>query len=45
MSLQYVGLKIFNYGIFIVFIEVVVLIIYWLLSFSPVIQLILQCGK
>ena len=42
---KYVNMQIIIYDIFIVSIVVVVLIIWWLLIYSPLIQLILQCGK
>ena len=38
-------MQIIIYDIFIVSIVVAVLIIWWLLIYSPLMQLILQCGK
>ena len=42
---KYVNMQIIIYDIFIVSIVLVVLIICWLLIYSSLIQLILQCGK
>ena len=42
---KYVNMQIIIYDIFIVSIVVVALIIWWLLIYSPLMQLILQCGK
>ena len=42
---KYVNMQIIIYDIFIVSIVVGVLIIWWLLIYSPLMQLILQCGK